>query len=308
MSKYLAGAVGGDRPIVRSLRKERVMFDLFAAAPEDYRHKRLEEYDAFLQERDGELDLKAWTLAKREASMKRYEAKPASTRWLDAAEFAKQYVAFDRRKPPSPEVTLLLALVKVNAAEAYGVSRGFQRTYNRAMKNGDMSELRLMCEEGYHTRLLLSSSNLYGIEVREPYKPPSALRVLVGGIANLPTSIARPLSLAGEILGTLIFIKMLDVARVVLKGAPEVRDAVEERLVEICVDERGHVSYNRMQMGPAALAETRMLLPVVARSLVLALPEVVATGAFPTRLWEDLPLAADPKRMPSVIREQCFVA
>ena len=284
------------------------MFDLFAAAPKDYRRERLQEYDRFLQERDGELDMKAWTLSKREAQMRRYETPPSSTREMDEGAFRDFYARFDPHDLPSKEVLLLLALVKVNAAEAYGVSQGVQRAYQRAVKDGDISELRLMCEEGYHTRLLLSAANLYGIEVNEPYRPPSALRVLIGGITYLPPGMARPLGLAGEIVGTLMFIKLLEVAREVLKDAPEVRDAIEERLLDICIDERGHISYNRMVMGAAGLAETRMLLPMVARSLRSVLPEVVALGAYPTRLWEDLPLITDPRRTPEVIRDQSFVA
>jgi len=93
---------------------------------------------------------------------------------------------------------LLLALVKVNSAEAYGVARNFQRTMDRALKNNDDAELRTLCEEGYHTRILLSSANRYGIAVHEPYRPPSALRVLIGGIATAPMAIARPLTLAGD--------------------------------------------------------------------------------------------------------------
>ncbi|HEX4341206.1 MAG TPA: hypothetical protein VH062_35095 [Polyangiaceae bacterium] len=284
------------------------MLDLFASAPRDLRRARLEEYGQYLVERDGELNIEERTLSRREATIARYETPPAAVRSMDEATFKKQYTAFDKDASHSPEILLLLALVKVNSAEAYGVSQNFQRTMNRALKNDDDAELRILCEEGYHTRMLLSASNRYGIEVTEPYRPPSALRVLIGGIATAPMAIARPLTLAGEIIGTLMFAKLLDVTRRVLGHDPETRDAIEERLVEICADERGHISYNRMHMGPAELAQTRLILPLTARIMATVFPEMVALGAFPLNVLQELPLITDPKRLPESVRRDSFVA
>jgi hypothetical protein len=284
------------------------MLDLFAAAPNDLRQARLQDYHHYLVERDGELNIHERTLSRREVSIKKYETPPKITRAMDEAEFRKQYLSFDKNGTHSPELLLLLALVKVNSAEAYGVSQNFQRTMNRALKNNDDAELRILCEEGYHTRILLSAANRYGIEVREPYHPPSALRVLIGGIATAPMMFARPLTLAGEIVATLMFLKLLDLAPRVLKHDAETRDAVEERLQEICADERGHISYNRLNMGPAELAQTRLILPMTARIMARVFPELIALGAFPLNVLEELPLLTDPKRLPDSVRRHSFVA
>src|SRR5262245_13115630 len=273
------------------------MRDLFAAAPHDLRKARLNDYAHYLVERDGELNLEARTLSKREQTIARYETPPAVTEVMDEAEFRAQYQAFDRRNPPNPEMLLLLSLVKVNAAEAYGVSRNFQRTMARALREESESELRILCEEGYHTRILLSAANRYGITVREAYRPPSALRILIGGIATAPMAIARPLTLAGEIIATLMFTKLLELTPRVLKHSPETRDAIEERLVEICTDEHGHISFNRMHATPADLAETRLILPLTARILgATVFQESAALGAFPTNILEELSLLTDPRR------------
>jgi hypothetical protein len=79
------------------------MNDLFAAAPKDLRAARLRGYHQYLVERDGELDVKARSLSRRELSIERYETAPAITRDIDAAEFRQQYVAFDKRKAHSPD-------------------------------------------------------------------------------------------------------------------------------------------------------------------------------------------------------------
>jgi hypothetical protein len=284
------------------------MLDLFASAPKELREARLREYHHYLIARDGEMNLQERTLSHREASIKTYESRPTHTREMDEKEFIQQYKCFDKTKAHSPEMLLLLALVKVNSAEAYGVNQNFQRTMNRALKNNDDAELRILCEEGYHTRILLSAANRYGIEVNEPYRPPSALRVLIGGIAHAPMAIARPLTLAGEIIATLMFIKLLDTAQRVLKHDPETRDAIEARLIEICADERGHISYNRMHMGPAELAQTRMILPMTARIMATVFPEMVALNAFPVNVLQELCLLTDPKRLPESVRRESFVA
>jgi hypothetical protein len=60
-------------------------------------------------------------------------------------------------------------------------------------------------------------------------------------------------------IGVLVFLELLAAARTILKHAPPVRDAIEERLIEILIDEIGHVSFQRLTMGRAGLALTRAL-------------------------------------------------
>jgi hypothetical protein len=203
---------------------------------------------------------------------------------------------------------LLLALVKVNAAEAFGVSKTFGKAMKRALTDNDDVESLLLIEETYHTRILLSSASLYGIDVKGAYTPPSALRVLIGGIANTPDGISRPLVLAGEILGTLLFANLLTGARKVLKDDPELADAIEERIIEVLVDEIGHISFNRMCMGPVGLAQTRLILPLVAKALGSVAQEIQVLGMMPSDPLVDLPKIADPARLPEVVRKQAFFA
>ena len=161
---------------------------------------------------------------------------------------------------------------------------------NRALKNHDDAELRILCEEGYHTRILLSAANRYGIEVREPYHPPSALRIIIGGIATAPMALARPLTLAGEIIATLMFIKLLTAAQRVLAHDPVTRDAVLERIAEIC------------SAGTSATTACTWGRPNWPR------PEMVALGAFPVDVLQELPLLTDSRHLPEHVRRQSFVA
>lgn len=284
------------------------MIDTFAALPAEVRRARRKEYRAFLAERDGDVDFQRRTLARREARMRSYEKSPARLRSMDEKTFAQHYAAFDARRRPTPEMMLLLALVKVNAAEAFGVTMTFGKMMKRALQDDDDLEPVLLIEETYHTRILLSAARLYGIQVDAPYVPPSALRVLIGGIANTPESISRPLTMAGEILGTLMFANLLTVARKVLPDDPELADAIEERIIEVLVDELGHISFNRMCLGPVGLAQTRLLLPLIAKGMANFSPELRVLGVMPTEPLADLPKIADPARLPEVVRSQAFFA
>jgi hypothetical protein len=162
-------------------------------------------------------------------------------------------------------------------------------------------------EESYHTKILLSAARLYGIDVAAPARPHFALRALVSSIATLPDFLARPLTLAGEIMGVLVFLKLLDAARTVLADAPSVRDAVEERLIEILIDEIGHVSFQRLSLGRTGLALTRALLPIVTLGLSRSIPEVRALGAIPHAPVEGIAALAR-RGLPETVRRNAFFA
>ena len=284
------------------------MIDLFAPMPIEVRREQRAAYRAFIADRDGEVDVNRRTLTRREAGIKRFEKPLARLRDMDEKAFSSHYAAFDPRRTASPEMLLLLGLVKVNAAEAFGVSKTFGKMMKRALQDDDDLEVVLLIEETYHTRILLSAACLYGIEVDAAYVPPSALRILIGGIAHTPESISRPLTLAGEILGTLLFANLLTQARHVLKDDPELRDTIEERITEVLVDELGHISFNRMCLGPLGLAQTRLLLPLVAKGLSAFAPELQALGVMPTAPLSELSKITDPARLPQSVRQQAFFA
>jgi hypothetical protein len=284
------------------------MLDLFSPLEPGVRRDGLVAYRQFLAQRDGEVDVESRTLARREQGMQRFMRPLPRVREMDRELFRAQYENFDRKKKTPPEMLLLIGLVKVNAAETYGVSQSFDKVYRRAIESEDDLELVLLIEETYHTRILLSSAILYGIDVASPYRPHAGLRALIGGINHAPDFISRPLVLAGEILGTLSFIHLLHKAREILGHDPELCDAVEERVSEILVDEIGHVSFNRMCLGAAGLAETRLLLPAVVMGLSSAVPELGMLGALAAGVSDELALLNTERRLPEHVRKAAFIA
>jgi hypothetical protein len=60
-------------------------------------------------------------------------------------------------------------------------------------------------------------------------------------------------------------------------------------------------------MNPAELAQTRLILPMTARIMATVFPEIVAVGAYPLDVMQELPLL-DPRNLPEPVRHNAFVA
>jgi hypothetical protein len=284
------------------------MLDIFRPLPLADRRANLAAYQKFLADRDGVMDVEKRQLSRREERMARYERPPPRIREIDRQLFTAQYASFNPKIETPPEVLLLVALVKVNAAEAFGVNRTFDKVLRRAVKHDDTCELTLLIEETYHTRILLSTALSYGVEVKSAYQPPTALRALISTIGGSPTVIARPLTLAAEVLGVLMFLNLLEKTRVVLRHDPELRDAVEERLCEIITDEIGHMSFNRQCMGAFGIAQARLLLPLVATGLSGAFPELRAIGAMSSASEGEVQSLASGRRFPEQVVRNAFLS
>jgi hypothetical protein len=282
--------------------------DIFRPVPVEARRENLAAYLRFLNARDGAMDLEKRQLSRREEGMLHFEKPLPRIREMDRDLFATQYDSYDPGVKMPLEMVLLLALVKMNGAEAFGVNANYEKVLQRALKSDDPLELMLLIEETYHTRILLSAALSYGIELKSAYKPPTALRALIGVIGISPTFFMRPLTLTAELLGVSVFLKMLEQTRVILRHDPELRDAVEERLCEILTDEIGHVSYNRLSMGAAGLAQARVLLPVVAATLAGTLPELKVLGVAFSALEGELTSLATTKRLPEQVVRSAFIS
>jgi hypothetical protein len=101
------------------------------------------------------------------------------------------------------------------------------------------------------------------------------------------------------------FLDLLRVAREVLRDLPEVRDAVEERLIDVIIDEVGHVSYNRLCLGSLGLAQARMICPIVAAGLGDVVPEFRSLGL---RLGTNVDRPLFERDLPEQVRREAFFA
>jgi hypothetical protein len=118
--------------------------------------------------------------------------------------------------------------------------------------------------------------------------------------------VPRPIVFGGEILGILTLLRLVGAVRRVFADRPEIRDALEERVTEVLIDEVGHVSYNRLLSGAGTFVALRPLLRVLALGTRGALPEAEALGVFPIPAADMLSL--DVGALPDEVRRRAFVA
>jgi hypothetical protein len=234
------------------------------------REQLLGAYMQYLDRRDGETAADGQTLSFREESLRALRAQ--RVRWpghVDPTLFQEQYAKFSPGRETPPEVLLLLAFVKVNSHEAFAVD-----TVTRIRKNIPVEERRLINQERYHTRLLLSAGQLFGVEVAGAAPPPRALKVMTAGLARTPPWIMHPVTMCAELLGVASFKRLLFATRTTLRDHPELRDAMEERVMEVYTDEVGHLTYNRLRLGAAGMAAVKMMLPPLLAGFRNTLPEL----------------------------------
>ncbi len=249
----------------------------YGPAPEAHRAEDLlSDYRRFLMQRNGE------GFAARDERMAREfdpKAVHASTP-IDGARFNRNYASF-REKSVSEEELALLAFVKMNAGEAYGVE--VVGRARKALQEGPgiaaEVERTLTREEQYHTRLLAGAAGHFeGLDVTGAWKPMLPLRVLIGALAKLPSTLFHPLLLSSEIAGVHIFDWMLRRLRTLFPNEPSVRESMERRLIEVLIDEVGHVTFNRLMVGPLGRAVARPLAKLVSLSNQASSRELLALG------------------------------
>lgn len=234
------------------------------------REQILGAYMQYLDKRDGETAADGQTLSFREDSLRALRAQ--RVRWpghVDPALFQEQYAKYSPDRETPPEVLLLLAFVKMNSHEAFAVE-----TVTRIRKNIPAEEKRLINQERYHTHLLLSAGQLFGVEVSGAATPPRALRVMTAGLARTPPWLMNPITMCAEVLGVAAFKRLLRATRTTLRDYPELRDAMEERVMEVYTDEVGHLTYNRLRLGAASMTAVKMMIPPLVASFRNTLPEL----------------------------------
>ncbi len=263
-------------------------------------------YVEFLGRRNGEMDFERRRYSKREAHLQALDGASLAFRGpFDPEAFRRQYAHYDKGEATPAATQLLLMFCKVNAGEAFGVEvmREARKAYFERPEAQYQAEKIIANEEEYHTKLLVGATGYFGVKMDQSFVPPLPLKILIHGLAGMPQRFFHSVLLAAELAGIYTFNTLLDITRVVLRDQPEVRDAMEERLCAVLVDEIGHVSYNRLALGTWGLSLARRLYPLVQKS-VAASPEF---RALREKVGGGLPLhALDYRHLPEAVRAQAF--
>jgi hypothetical protein len=294
MTTATANAIGSVTAIAR-------IPSFYDRVPEATAEQALEEYLGFLERRNGSVATEG-PLPLREAWLTESEGWTARHGGIDAAAFEKGWVNSGPSGPnkydysntwrgakylncagdPNADKALLalLAFVKANAGEAYGVEAVSNARHRRpAMGTFDVVERVLGNEEKYHTRILLGATAQFDLQAPTgAWRPALPLRVLIGALTWSPKVLFHPVLLGAEISGLFTFNWMLQRVGEIFRDEPAVRETLEQRLMEILVDEIGHVAFNRLAVGPLGMAAAKALAPRIASAAAHITPELGALG------------------------------
>ncbi len=221
------------------------------------------DYLAFVRERDGEPDLRARTLSRREDWFRRLGAELAPA-WdgeaIESGRFTQwHHGALPIREAP-PLVQWLVAIARANEGEAWGVNylldRGGFQGLGRGgvLKPRDFADL----EETYHTRIFHEIVRLFGLEF-ELRDPPGPIQTSVKLMAHIPDRLSFLLLAAGELMGTVSFLELAHRGERILREHPRIWTRIQALLDEILVDEVGHVTYLLGSMGRLDLTLVRQV-------------------------------------------------
>lgn len=252
---------------------------LFSPVDMLQREALMKDYLAFLRVRNGPL-LSPGRYGHREKSLEAMQASEVRFEGsFDQELFDQLYAGQAGESETTLGHLLLVAFTRINAAEAYGVNvvsdvRKFQADSSDLM---DQVQHVLHNEEHYHTRILVGATHHYGVTAPGAFVPPLPLKVLIHSLARCPKMWFHPILLASEIGGVFMMNWLLER---IGTWVPQVdlREALEARLIEILIDEVGHVAFNRIAVGNAGLEMGRRLAPLVASSMPSITPELKSLG------------------------------
>jgi hypothetical protein len=272
----------------------------------------LKAYIEYLGQRNGPIDPANSQLPKREADLAAMNA--SDVRYageISQTNFDQLYRNFSGSSPLLNSVLLLILLFsKMNAGEAYGV-RVVKRVHSkRQLRNKDdlatQAILFAQEEEEYHTRILVGAAGHFNLRVEGAYLPSPALKVLIGALAYAPKPFFHPILYGAEVAGTYVFNWTLNHIRTLIPAQPELADALEKRLVEVLVDEVGHVSLNRLVLGERGRKAGEMLAAQTVRGLPMITPELIPAG-FDDHVQRDF-TRFDFRDLPEEVRRRGFFA
>lgn len=253
-------------------------FDPFRPLEPETRKKHLAGYLEYLSDRDGSLDVERRRLSRRERWLRELDAKPVE--WVGPIDLDGFYEHL--RETGGPDIdrrtVWLVATAKANLGESYGVDVELSRFFREPERaaSADPLYLYLMLEEHYHTRILASLCRTCGIEP-ETRLPARVQRAMIHLMMYLPERVRWVPILAGEVLGSEVF-KLLREGADMFEEQPEVAERLRSLLNEVWIDEVFHVAYLRAKIGRWGLRAARLLLPIVAWSVMRDVPQLHRLG------------------------------
>ena len=229
-------------------------------------------YREFLAARDGEADLLAHRLSKREAFFEEITRNPVrASAPIDRATYLRNMA---RRRPErglAPRMLWVLATAKVNQTERFGV--GLAELLGRI--KDDPARIHVALQETYHTRILADVVAIFGLPVHA--RPPRGwLRLMIRFMVSAPEEWSLPLVGASEMAGCVFFRALRDKGVELFADEPAVAERIRLLYNEILADEIGHVGFIAARLGERRRALMRRLYARISLRFASQPPEMLA--------------------------------
>ncbi|MEM8923105.1 MAG: hypothetical protein AAGD35_06355 [Actinomycetota bacterium] len=265
----------------------------------------LEDYERFLIERNGTLGADHG-FERRHELMDDLGAMPGMFDGpLDHERVQRAYVG-DHDDELTEEEMAILAFVKINAGEAYGVEVVTAARADVHRRHEPLYRLEgiLAREETFHTRMLRGvTGHVDGLHFGDGWRPPVPLKLLVFALAKAPPMLFHPIVVGAEVAGVFTFDWLLRRTHTLFPHHPEVRESMERRLIEILIDEVGHIAYNRIAVGNNGLRAGQLLAGQVVKAQDHMNPQAIALGLDDAR--HEL-AGFDHASLPEEVRRRAF--
>ncbi len=234
-------------------------------------------YREYLRRRDGVPDTTTYTFSVREPEFREFEENPVvrtGEPLVDPAVFDRNANEQDVADEGLDEATLwAVTAARMNRHEQYAI-RYLEARGRYAGGDPEEPTTYIDIEERYHGRLLNDALRTLGLEPR--WRPPSPLtRFMIRQIIRLPRFFSDVTVLCGEIIGVASFMLLRERAAALFADQAAPAQRLQYLLTQLLADEIGHVYYLRSRLGPVRLRLAWLLLPVIARSMIKDIPEVV---------------------------------
>lgn len=166
---------------------------LFRPLSPEVRSDARARYFVYLSEKEGPLDARQRTLARRERFFRQLTDEPVRAKQpVDARVFHRNHHARRPEDGLSREMLWLLAVAKANRTECYGMER---HIVVNGILDGDAADTQAYVDmqEVYHTRILLDVLRRFDLDV-QVQKPALSSRLAVDAMVYLPNRLALPLT------------------------------------------------------------------------------------------------------------------
>ena len=284
----------------------------FTPSDDSNKNEVFKAYRDYLLARNGPYNETFSTLAYRESSLNQMNASDIEFKGTISQ------VAFDQHckkyRPKSHDMTkdlnLILALTKINAGEAYGVEVIKALKAKRPIPRHEplIEEVEFLVgeEEEYHTRILKGAAVHFGLQSTDYFAPPLMLRGLINAIGRSPHRLYHTILLASEMVGTFMLNWMLGEINSIFKEQPLLADALSERVMDILVDEVGHITYNRYNLGNKYIKQGFWIMHHLVKGASIMTPPL--KGLQFNRQTEKGLAKFDFINLPEEVRRRAFLA